>query len=58
MDGDAGKVKRYRDRAAEMRAEAETMTGPETRKMLLDVAASYETLANMLAANEARRRPA
>jgi len=56
MERDIGSAKRYRERAVEVRAEAETMINPETRQMLLDVAASYERLAKTLEAN-ARRSP-
>ena len=37
---------RYRERAAEVRARAENATTPNTREMLLDLAASYEDLAD------------
>ena len=37
---------RYRERAAEVRARAEKATNSDIRKMLLDVAARYEELAD------------
>jgi hypothetical protein len=48
MEGDTGTGKRYRERAAEVRAEAETMASPEIRQMMLDIAANYEKLADRL----------
>ena len=50
---EAAKVKRFRARAIEARTEAAKMSSPENRKSLLDVAVSYEQLANSF---EARAR--
>jgi hypothetical protein len=38
-------VLRWRERAAEMLAQAEVMTSPTSRRALLDIAAGYERLA-------------
>jgi len=46
MDPVAVRVVRYRQRAIEARAEAEKMSAPENRQSLLDVALSYEQLAD------------
>jgi hypothetical protein len=50
MDEDARSTKGYRQRAADLRAEAETMTNSQTKKMMQDVAASYDQLARSLEA--------
>ena len=46
MDPVAVRVARYRQRAIEARTEAEKMSAPENRQSLLDVALSYEQLAD------------
>jgi len=40
----------YRKRAAELRAQAATATNPQSKKMLMDVAASYVQLADSIEA--------
>jgi DNA-binding ferritin-like protein len=52
--GETPKARRFRELAAEARAEAEKMTMPIAQKMLLEVAANYERLANTLDANANR----
>ena len=47
-DEDARSTKGYRQRAADLRAKAETMTNPQTKKMLQEVAANYDQLAKSL----------
>ena len=54
MAGDDEKAKRYRKRAAEARADAESMTMRVAQRMLLEVAANYERLANTLDVNARR----
>jgi hypothetical protein len=54
MAGDDEKATLYRERAAEVRAHAESMTLPAAKRMTLDVAADYERLANTLDANARR----
>jgi hypothetical protein len=44
-------AKQYRQRAAEVRTEAERLTTPEAKQTLLDVAAGYEHLANAIDAH-------
>ena len=46
---------RYRDRALQLRAEAEQVSNPEARQALLNIAGNYEQLAKTLDANDARR---
>lgn len=46
VDPVAVRVARYRQRAIEARTEAEKMSAPENRQSLLDVALSYEQLAD------------
>ena len=45
MEDDARSARGYRARAEQLRAEAETMTNPETREALLRIASNYEQLA-------------
>ena len=45
MDEDARSAKGYRERAEQIRAEAEQMRHQETKKVLLEIAANYEKLA-------------
>jgi hypothetical protein len=52
-EGD-GKAAHYRKLAAEARAEAERVTIPQAKQVLLDVAYSYERLADTLDANARR----
>jgi hypothetical protein len=54
MAGDDEKATLYRERAAEVRANAESMTLPAAKRMALEVAADYERLANTLDANARR----
>jgi len=42
--GATERVQRFRQRAAEARADAEKMTMPEAKKMLLEVAENFERL--------------
>ena len=48
MDEDALALKGYRKRAADLRAEAESLTNSNAKKKLQDVAASYDQLARSL----------
>ena len=50
-----GKAERYRKLAAEARTEAEKVTVPQAKQVLLDIAYSYERLADTLDANARRR---
>ena len=45
----------YRNRAAQLRAEAETMTDPEIRETLLEMADNYEWMAKQLDLNRRSR---
>jgi hypothetical protein len=45
MEDNARSARGYRARAAQLRAEAETMSNPNTREALLRIASSYEQLA-------------
>jgi hypothetical protein len=45
---DAGAARLYRERAAEVRSEAEKMNNPETKQQLLKIADSYERLAKTI----------
>jgi len=45
MSEGAQSAKGYRARAAQIRADADAMTNPETRQALLRIAANYEQLA-------------
>jgi len=45
MDEEPSAAKRYRERAAQVRDEAERITSPDIRQTLLTVADSYEKLA-------------
>jgi len=54
MDERAGSVKDYRKRAAELRAEAESMSNVHTKKRLLEIADNYDQLARAL---EKPKRP-
>ena len=47
-DEDARSYKGYRQRAADLRAEAETVTNAQTKKTLQEVAANYDQLAKSL----------
>jgi hypothetical protein len=42
-------VEHWRDRAEEARVHAEQLTDPEARRMMLDIAKSYERLAERAA---------
>ena len=48
MDGDAGLVARYRKRADEVRAIAETLQDERAKKVLKEVADDYEQMARAL----------
>lgn len=48
-------AERFRERAAEVRAEAETFFSPEVRQVLFELAERYDRLANRL---DARRNEA
>ena len=48
MDGDEQIAARYRKRAAEVRAIAETLTDENAKKTLIAVAADYEQMARAL----------
>ena len=48
MDGDAELAARYRKRAAEVRAIAETLTDDQAKKILIEVASDYEQMARAL----------
>jgi hypothetical protein len=48
MDGDEQIAARYRKRAAEVRAIAETLTDEKARKTLIAVAGDYEQMARAL----------
>jgi hypothetical protein len=50
-----GKAERYRKLAAETRAEADRVTIPQAKQVLLDIAYSYDRLADTLDANARRR---
>jgi len=50
------KAKRYREIAAKARADAEKLTVPQAKQVLLDVAADYEKLADTLDANSRRAK--
>ena len=54
MGGGDGRGKRYRELAAKARADAESITVPQAKQILLEVAASYERLADTLDANANR----
>ena len=56
MAGACDKAKRYREIAAKARADAEKVTVPQAKQVLLDVAADYERLADTLDANARRAR--
>jgi hypothetical protein len=45
MDEEPDAAKRYRERAAQVREEAERITSPDIRQTLLTVADNYEKLA-------------
>ena len=49
MDEAARSVRAYRARAEQLRAEAELIRDPATRKALLDIASNYDQLANRVA---------
>ena len=51
MSREALKARRFRDLAAGARAEAEMMTMPIAKKMLLEVAVNYERLADTVDPN-------
>jgi hypothetical protein len=48
LASEPGKIQKYFDRAVELRAVAERMKNPESRKLLLQVASEYERLAKTL----------
>ncbi len=54
MHGGDGKGTKYRQLAAKARADAEKVTVPQAKQVLLDVAADYERLADTLDANARR----
>jgi len=54
MDEESPKATRYRKLAADARAEAERVTVPAAKQILLDVAHSYERLADTLDTNARR----
>ena len=56
MDGDDGKVTRYRELAAMVRADAENITVPQPKQVLLEVTVGYERLADTLDSNANRQR--
>ena len=56
MLGGNGKAKYYRELATKARADAENISVPQAKKILLDVAAGYERLADTLDANANRPR--
>ena len=49
-------AKHWRDRAEETRAVAEQLDDPEARRIMLEIAAGYERLAERAQAREARVR--
>jgi molecular chaperone GrpE (heat shock protein) len=55
MDASTDKPGRYRERAAEARAEAEKMANEEFKQTLLNVAESYERLAYRIEQKESQR---
>ena len=56
MDGGSPKAQKYRKLATEMRAEAERVTIPQAKQVLLKIAEDYESLADTLDANARRPR--
>jgi hypothetical protein len=56
MDGGSPKAEKYRKLAAEMRAEAERVTIPQAKQVLLKIAEDYESLADTLDTNARRPR--
>jgi len=56
MDGDTNTASRYRHRAEEVRAVAETTKDPEARKLLMHIAQDYEHIARSLEAIAASDR--
>ncbi len=52
----AERARRYRMRAEELRTAAESMTNPVSRKTLLDLASSYDVLADGTEARATRIR--
>ena len=55
MEREGGKAITFRQRAAELRADAESVTDPELKQKLLDIAASFEVLAGELEINPRRQ---
>jgi hypothetical protein len=51
MERGSSKAITFRQRAAELRADAESVTDPELKQKLLDIAASFEMVAAELEAN-------
>jgi hypothetical protein len=47
-------VEHWRDRAEEARVHAEQLTDPDARRMMLDIAKSYDKLAERAAARRLR----
>jgi molecular chaperone GrpE (heat shock protein) len=56
MNGGSEKAKRYRERAEEARKDAAKMQGEDFKRTLIEVAESYERLADRIEASEARRK--
>jgi hypothetical protein len=56
MEGETAKAKKYRHLAADARAEAERVTMPQAKQILLDIAYRYERLADTIDANARRAR--
>jgi hypothetical protein len=54
MDDDSASAKRYRQRAAEVRAKAEKMTSPDLKRSLMDIARTYDHLAARIEAGSSR----
>jgi hypothetical protein len=50
MDGGSFTAKNYRERANELRAQAQSMTDPGNRKIMLSIADNYEQLAKNIEA--------
>ena len=46
MESRAAKIKKYQERAKQIRAIAEDVRGSDNRKYLLEAAADYEQMAN------------
>jgi hypothetical protein len=55
MAGESPKAKRYREMAAKARADAEKVTVPQAKRVLLDVGEGYEKMADTLDANARRK---